>query len=152
MDALIKLVEDEGRGFDGPPPTPRTYAANTLASLPQPVNPAEVAEKVLRTPTLYTDETLEVFAVKQKFCEDRWDENLEIQMPGVDERVYHARPVDSPEPHFFYMFHYVLKDIGIRLPFSPFICECLTAAKVAPSHQFFILHHIYHEFQYASVA
>src|ERR1044072_7295888 len=103
MDAPIKLVDDEGGAHDGPPLSPRSMESNTLASFPQPVNPAEVADKVLYTPTLYTDETLEVFAAKQIFCNDRWDENLVIETPGVDERVFHARPVDSPDPHFFYM-------------------------------------------------
>ena len=133
MDALIKLVDDEVERCDGPPPSPRSYVANTLASLPEPVNPAEVARAVLATPSLFTNATLEKFAKKQKFCKDEWDENLEIETPGALDRIYQAKPVESPTPHFFYLFHYVLKDVGIRLPFSPFICECLTAAKVAPS-------------------
>ena len=54
MDPMIKLVEDEGEKCDCPPPSPRSYIANTLASLTEPVNPAEVARAVLATPSLFT--------------------------------------------------------------------------------------------------
>src|ERR1044072_8162996 len=108
MEAPIKLVKDEGKAYNGPPLSPRSLAINTLASLPRPVNPAEVAVKVVQTPTLYTEEAVKAFAAKHRFFHNIWDENLIIECPGVDERVFRARPVDSPDPHFFYMFNYVI--------------------------------------------
>ena len=101
MDAPIRLIDEERRAYNGPLLSPRSLAANTLASLPQPVNPAEVAAKVYCTPTLYDEEELKALVAKRVFCSDNWDPNLIIEKPSVDERVYQARPLDSDEPHFF---------------------------------------------------
>src|ERR1044072_1697615 len=55
-----------------------------------------------------------------------------ITAPKPEERIFHAKTENSDEPHFFYMFDYVLT-LCVKFPFSDFICKCLTIAQVAPS-------------------
>src|ERR1044072_3600175 len=131
MNPMIKLVEGD-EVIQGPPPSPRTAAANTWASLPTPVNHAEVAMKLYKTPTMYDDETIAQLASLKVLCSNNWDRDLIIAAPRPDERIFHAKSENSDEPHFFYMFDYVLT-LGVKFPFSDFICKCLTVAQVAPS-------------------
>ena len=130
MNPKLKLVEED-EVVEGPPPSPRTAAANTWASLPRPVNDAEVALKIHRSPSLYNALSIAELVALKALCYDNWDGDLIVQAPGPEERVFHARAENSDEPHFFYMFDYMVT-LGIKFPFSDFICKCLTIAQVAP--------------------
>ena len=128
MDDFINLIED-ALEKSGPPPSPRTFAANTKVSLPQ--NIPDVLEylevKVYTTVSSPTVENFYGLLLNHDICDDEaWEDALILAVPGVDERLFWSRAHD--DAHFFYVFPYLFAHLGVQLPFSRFICDVLTVA------------------------
>ncbi|CAJ2674992.1 unnamed protein product [Trifolium pratense] len=72
-----------------------------------------------KDPRLYT-------TVEQRRANE--PQHWSIRLPGEDERV-----CSSFAGHDFAMYEFVFKEMGLRLPFSPFAASVLKALQVAPS-------------------
>ena len=111
MVNFINLVEEDEEP-SRTPLSPRTKAFNTLASLPQSMrdNPAEACNKIycqysnyiaVSIAKLAKEKCIRFFCKQKNACADRCDEGLVIEAPGLNERIFYSRSVDSHEPHFF---------------------------------------------------
>ena len=63
---------------------------------------------------------------------DGYDDRLEVVVPSPDERVYHWRPANDPR-HFCYFYTFMFDNMGIKLPFSPFISKLLHIMRIDPT-------------------
>ena len=118
----------------GPPPSPRSRAINTLESLPRGIVdcPTNVASRVYNATPVQTVESVANFQRDHDLADEDTEDLLVFAPPSADERIFKGRSNDE-DPHFFYVFPYFFSILGVRLPFSRFICDVLSAVNVAPT-------------------
>ena len=113
----MNLIEDAFEK-DGPPPSPRTFAANTEASLPRgiPKNPKYLTVRIYTAVSSKTAESIYDLMLNYDICADEtWEDALVVAAPGSDERLFWGRARDN-DTHFFYAFSYLFAHLGVQLP------------------------------------
>ena len=110
IDFPIEILSTLEPPYGGPPWSPRTLMAIAEASFP--ILVADFSTYPLCS------------------CEDV--KELVISFYEQDERIFHC-PSDSYSPHFFFVYWYMFRELGMKLPFSDFACGVLTKAFTAPS-------------------
>src|ERR1044072_666923 len=118
----------------GPPPSPQTKAQNRLRSLPRGIVdcPSYVIGRIYNASPVQTVDSISNFHRDYQLGDESIDDLLILAPPSADERLFKGRSSDQ-DPHFFYVFPLFFSILCVRLPFSRFMCDVLSAVNEEPT-------------------
>ncbi|XP_057453961.1 uncharacterized protein LOC130745627 [Lotus japonicus] len=112
------------------------FCRQIFINLPQPTVEEPKRAAICQTSELSTDESIaELIRKAGGLCREKSLEDALIIGPGLDIRhPWRCRGLEqkAKRPHFFYVYEYFYLELGIKLPFSSFLCQVMREINVAP--------------------
>lgn len=111
------------------------FRLRTFQSLPHPVQSAPLLEAINQPSDYETRDSIsDLSSEVGGFCHERPLDNILAYRgcKAVERPWYRRKASDVHNFQFFYVYEYLFTDLGIKLPFCPFVCSVLRDINASP--------------------